>query len=219
MAVGQIVLGLLVERSDHAGSIVQRYEELVPGGVASELIEEPSPVLFRKDGSIQRAKMPSTASKVAAALLSLQERELIESAGARSVSSEEGMDDTVYAITSAGRAYFEWWMNSAAALDPLGNELRARLMFSTESYAPRLIELAQLQEQVCLDRLDELRGADERMTFARCTSVEELWEAMTAGKEPMHLQLTVGFARELRTTIETRLAPPGPADPGMRTHQ
>src|ERR1700727_288891 len=179
MAIGHIVLGLLIERSDSRCAIAQRCDELFPFRDMLELAE-PSPASFGKDGSIGRATVPPTASKVAPALVSLHGRGLIEPAAGRgvpaaergvSVADEEG--ETVYAVTSAGRAHFEWWMDAASGLDPLGNELRAKAAFSTELHAPRLVELAKLQEQVCCDRLEELRRSDERMTFARYSTLGE----------------------------------------------
>jgi hypothetical protein len=80
------------------------------------------------------------------------------------------------------------------------------LLFCDERPAPRLIELTRSQELLCLERLEELRCSVERMTFARCSTWEELWEAMTADEEPSQIQYTVATVQRARWVLGGRRA-------------
>jgi DNA-binding PadR family transcriptional regulator len=204
MATTHVVLGLLMQKADGRQAIVQRYEEcLFDKEFTAAFAQLP---LVRRDEHgellfVARDVVGTSESKIEAALLSLQERKLIEVTAVGRDSIDSKTHSHVYTVTSAGRAHFEWWIRDASTLDPLGSELREKLSMSDERHVPVLIELTRSQELLCLERLEELRRSHDRTVFARCTTIEELWNVMTADDEPMHIQLTVESMRRTRQRV------------------
>lgn len=213
MAFSDVVLGLVVDRPDRRRSLVRRYREDFADGELIRRLDEFNPFDRGEDGELRATPVSKTtaevhasiASNVDAALAWLLEHALIEPTAERGAPKGRRARERVYAATPAGIAHFERWMADASTLDPQGRELRSRVLFSKERQLPRLRELVELQELLCFERLEELRHKGERMTFAHCSTLEELWEAMTALNEPMHLQSTVEWVRNMRQLIDETL--------------
>jgi DNA-binding PadR family transcriptional regulator len=67
----------------------------------------------------------------------------------------------IYEATAKGVASFEDWLLSTAAEPPLRDELHFRIALCRPRDAPRMIELIQGQELVCLGRVQDLKRASE----------------------------------------------------------
>lgn len=67
----------------------------------------------------------------------------------------------IYQATPKGVASFEDWLLSSAAEPPLRDELHFRIALCRPRDAPRMIELIQGQELVCLGRVQDLKRASE----------------------------------------------------------
>lgn len=211
MATTQVVLGLLVEEAAGRSAILRRYEER-PFDRDLVLPSVRRPRLRRDEHDKLQLVAPDAVgtpkSKIDAALVSLQERGFIAASAVGRDSKPSQAREEVYAATSAGRAHFEWWLGDASTLDLAGDELWQKLMFYDRP-ASRLIELIRSQELLCLERLEELRFSIERMTFARCSTIEELWDAMTADDEPARMQCTVATMQKARLILAAKLGDAG----------
>lgn len=67
----------------------------------------------------------------------------------------------IYEATPKGVASFEDWLLSTATEPPLRDELHFRIALCRPRDAPRMIELIQGQELVCLGRVQDLQRASE----------------------------------------------------------
>lgn len=67
----------------------------------------------------------------------------------------------IYEATPLGMASFEDWLLSTAAEPPLRDDLHFRIALCRPRDAPRMIELIQGQELVCLGRVQDLKRASE----------------------------------------------------------
>ena len=68
----------------------------------------------------------------------------------------------IYEATEEGVEQFEHWLLSTAAEPPLRDDLHFRIALCRPKDAPRMIELIQGQELVCLGRVQDLkRGSKE----------------------------------------------------------
>lgn len=67
----------------------------------------------------------------------------------------------IYEATALGVASFEDWLLSTAAEPPLRDDLHFRIALCRPRDAPRMIELIQGQELVCLGRVQDLKRAAE----------------------------------------------------------
>jgi len=67
----------------------------------------------------------------------------------------------IYEATPLGVASFEDWLLSTAAEPPLRDELHFRIALCRPRDAPRMIELIQGQELVCLGRVQDLKRTSE----------------------------------------------------------
>jgi DNA-binding PadR family transcriptional regulator len=70
----------------------------------------------------------------------------------------------IYEATPLGVASFEDWLLSTAAEPPLRDDLHFRIALCRPRDAPRMIELIQGQELVCLGRVQDLKRASEADT-------------------------------------------------------
>ncbi len=67
----------------------------------------------------------------------------------------------IYEATDLGIESFEEWLLSTAAEPPLRDDLHFRIALCRPRDAPRMIELIQGQELVCLGRVQDLKRASE----------------------------------------------------------
>ncbi len=67
----------------------------------------------------------------------------------------------IYEATPLGVASFEGWLLSTAAEPPLRDDLHFRIALCRPRDAPRMIELIQGQELVCLGRVQDLKRTSE----------------------------------------------------------
>jgi DNA-binding PadR family transcriptional regulator len=67
----------------------------------------------------------------------------------------------IYEATPLGVASFEDWLLSTAAEPPLRDDLHFRIALCRPRDAPRMIELIEGQELVCLGRVQDLKRASE----------------------------------------------------------
>ncbi len=67
----------------------------------------------------------------------------------------------IYEATALGVASFEDWLLSTTAEPPLRDDLHFRIALCRPRDAPRMIELIQGQELVCLGRVQDLKRASE----------------------------------------------------------
>ena len=67
----------------------------------------------------------------------------------------------IYEATALGVASFEEWLLSTTAEPPLRDDLHFRIALCRPRDAPRMIELIQGQELVCLGRVQDLTRASE----------------------------------------------------------
>jgi hypothetical protein len=205
MATTQVVLGLLVREAADRSAILRRYgERPFDRDLMLPMARRPR-LQCDEHGELrliaQRDAVGTPESKLDAALVWLQEHGLTAATAVGRDPKRSQAQEEVYIATSAGRAHFEWWLGDASTLDPAGDELWQKLMFSDKQHASRLIELIRSQELLCLERLEELRCSIERMTFARCSRLEELWDAMTADDEPAHMQCTIATMQKVRLML------------------
>lgn len=186
MSVKHAVLGLLVQRRGYGYDLVQRFEEQV--GAAWQL----------------------NAGAIYVALDKLEQDGLV-----RPLPGEDGQPPTrrrtvrgaprvVYEPTESGLARFEEWMAADSAMAPLREELHLKLVLSRRSDLPRLIELADAQERICLARLEEhvsSRSYDELLRAS--PSWPAMASAMVRDAEIAHLQATVEWLRRIREAMRT----------------
>ena len=138
MSAKNAVLGLVIERPGYGYDLARRLEErfgssgFAPTGVYSALDQLSAEALVRSAGN---------------------------KAGA---DSGRGAPRTIYEATPEGIERFERWMLDSSSLAPVRDELYMKLALSRPHNLPRLIELAQAQEEECLDRLQALRRSSAR---------------------------------------------------------
>jgi DNA-binding PadR family transcriptional regulator len=202
MATTQVVLGLLVRGAVNRSAIVRQYKK---GSFDRSLMTLRRPRLrLHEHDELQVVAADAVGTpeaRIDAALVSLKERGLVEASAVCRDSRTSRVQDTVYAVTSAGRAHFEWWLGDASTLDPAGDELWQKLLFCEKQHASRMIELIRCQELLSLERLEALRCSIERMTFARCSTFEQFWDAALADEEPSRMQCTIATVQKARSVL------------------
>ncbi len=175
MAAKDVVLGLIVERSDYGYSLVQRFEERFGYAAFAESIVYSALDSLRDEGLIEP----------------LEERRRV--AGSRRRRR--------YGATHNGIERFEAWMADSTPLAPVRDELRMKLALCAPRHVPRLIDLAWAQEQQCIDRLEELRQSEGRVALDEGTTLPEVLEAVAWNNETKFLQATVECLRETRQAL------------------
>ncbi len=133
MSAKNAVLGLVIERPGYGYDLARRLRER-----------------FGSSGF--------ALTGVYSALDQLSSDELVRSAGSRADgTNERAAPRTIYEATSKGVDHFEEWMLGDSSLAPVRDELYMKIALSKPHNLPRLIELAQAQEQDCLARLEDLK--------------------------------------------------------------
>jgi DNA-binding PadR family transcriptional regulator len=139
---------------------------------------------------------------VYSALDQLRSEALVCSAGSRTgEANERGAPRTIYEATAKGIDHFEEWMLGSSSPAPVRDELYMKIALSKPHNLPRLIELAQTQEQNCLARLQELR----RPPATRSRSVSRSWSEVAVllvrDAEVRQLQARVEWLQKARTVM------------------
>lgn len=150
MSVGEVVLGLLIERPDTCYQLDKRMAERL--------------------GSAQFSR-----GAAAGAVRRLLERDLV-----RTVEREEPseMDSdrrrkTVYEPTPAGVEHFQSWLHASTQTPPVREELHAKIALWGPQDVSRLIEIVREAEIASTLRLQEL---NRRVRFRRQAYNGERWE-------------------------------------------
>jgi DNA-binding PadR family transcriptional regulator len=186
MSVKYAVLGLLAQRRGYGYDLVQRFEEQV--GPAWQL----------------------NAGAIYVALDKLEQEGLVrpltsgeDDAPPTRRRTTRGAPRVIYEATAEGLERFEDWMATRSSMSPLREELHLKLALSRPHNLQRLIELTYEQEQACLERLEDFRGAAG--SFDELLSGAQPWSAvasvMVRDAEVAHLQATVEWLRRIREAM------------------
>jgi DNA-binding PadR family transcriptional regulator len=142
MSAKHAVLGLVIERPGYGYQLAQRLDErfgasgFAPSGVYSALDQ-----LSRDD--------------------------LVRSAGEMGAGpARRAAPRTIYEATEEGLDHFEAWMLDASPAPPLRDELHMKIALCRPRNVPRLVEMIEGQELVCLGRLQDLKRLTERTPAA-----------------------------------------------------
>lgn len=188
VAATDVVLGLIVERSDYGYSLVQRFEERFgSAGFADTIVYSALQSLW-KGGLIEP----------------LEERKTV--AGSRRGKR--------YGTTQKGLERFEAWMADSTPPAPVRDELRMKLALCSQRHVPRLIDLAWAQEQQCIDRLEELRLSEGGSRLDKDSTLPEVLEALARNADTVFLQATVEWLRETRQVLRRLDGGQGRGRPG-----
>lgn len=134
MSAKHAVLGLVIERPGYGYQLAQRLDE--------------------RFGSSGFAP-----SGVYSALDQLSRDELVRSAGELGAGpARRAAPRTIYEATEEGIDHFESWMLDSSPMPPLRDELHMKIALCRPRNVPRLIEMIEGQELVCLGRLSDLRA-------------------------------------------------------------
>jgi DNA-binding PadR family transcriptional regulator len=137
MSAKHAVLGLVIERPGYGYQLAQRLDE--------------------RFGSSGFAP-----SGVYSALDQLSRDELVRSAGELGAGpARRAAPRTIYEATEEGVDHFESWMLDPSPMPPLRDELHMKIALCRPRNVPRLIEMIEGQELVCLGRLHDLRAAND----------------------------------------------------------
>lgn len=137
MSAKHAVLGLVIERPGYGYQLAQRLDE--------------------RFGSSGFAP-----SGVYSALDQLSRDELVRSAGELGAGpARRAAPRTIYEATEEGIDHFESWMLDPSPMPPLRDELHMKIALCRPRNVPRLIEMIEGQELVCLGRLRDLRTAND----------------------------------------------------------
>jgi DNA-binding PadR family transcriptional regulator len=177
MSAKNAVLGLVIERPGYGYDLARRLEErfgssgFAPTGVYSALDQ-------------------------------LASEELVRSAGARADSTNErAAPRTIYEATSKGIDHFEAWMLGCSSLAPVRDELFMKIALSRPHNLPRLMELAQIQEETCLARLEGLRAPGTRSRRAP-KAWSDVAVLLVRDAEIRQLQARVEWLQKARAVME-----------------
>lgn len=165
MSIKQAVLGLVIERPGYGYELVQRFEERIGGWRMSQTAVYPSLMRLRASGAVQRR---------------------VDRSAHRNV--------TWYEATDQGREEFRAWMRTPPGLMPLRDEMHIKVAFATFEDFDLLIDQIREQEQLCLDRIDQLTGAG--------VDVEALMDAKADWRFVGQAWLLRTEVAQMATTIE-----------------
>lgn len=132
MSAKHAVLGLVIERPGYGYQLAQRLDE--------------------RFGSSDFAP-----SGVYSALDQLTRDDLVRSAGEFGGRARRAAPRMIYEATEEGLEHFETWMLDPSPAPPLRDELHMKIALCRPRNVPRLIEVVEGQEIVCLGRLQDLK--------------------------------------------------------------
>ncbi len=177
MSAKNAVLGLVIERPGYGYDLARRLEErfgssgFAPTGVYSALDQ-------------------------------LSSEELVRSAGQRGeATNERAAPRTIYEATPKGIDRFEEWMLGSSSLAPVRDELYMKIALSKPHNLSRLIELARVQEQDCLARLQELKRPVSRSRGGP-RAWSEVAVLLVRDAEVKQLQARVEWLQKARTIMD-----------------
>jgi DNA-binding PadR family transcriptional regulator len=139
MSAGKAVLGLVIQRPGYGYQLEQRVKE--------------------RFGSAQ-----FVASSIYKALGRLEKDRLIRVVGGEplELADADRSRRIKYEATPEGVHYFRQWLRASSAVPLVREELQLRIAFCEPHELPRLLEIVQGEEMVCLQMLrDFQRGIDE----------------------------------------------------------
>jgi DNA-binding PadR family transcriptional regulator len=177
MSAKNAVLGLVIERPGYGYELARRLQErfgssgFAPTGVYSALDQLSSEALVRSAGSRSDAVNVRAAPR------------------------------TIYEATPEGIDRFEAWMLDGSSLAPVRDELYMKIALSRPHNLPRLIELAQAQEQACLVRLEGLKGPTTRSRRSP-RAWSEVAVLLVRDAEIRQLQARVEWLQKARTVMD-----------------
>lgn len=166
MSVKQAVLGLVIERPGYGYELTQRFEQRIGGWRSAATGVYPALLRLHKDGSLRQREERSAHRNV-----------------------------TWYEATDQGRAEFNAWMREPPSLMPLRDEMYLKIALAGPEDLALLVDQTREQEQLCLNRIDELTSAG--------VDVDALIEAGTDWLPIGRAWLLRTEVAQLATTIET----------------
>ncbi|HEY8303834.1 MAG TPA: hypothetical protein VIG42_04505 [Solirubrobacteraceae bacterium] len=107
----------------------------------------------------------------------------------------------IYEATADGVASFEQWLLSTAAEPPLRDDLHFRIALCRPCDAPRMIELIQGQELVCLGRVQDLRRVCEE-DGAEGTEWDRMVTVVSRDAELAFWNVRIEWLRGVRERLE-----------------
>ncbi|MBB4665116.1 PadR family transcriptional regulator [Conexibacter arvalis] len=178
MSVKQAVLGLVIERPGYGYELVQRFEERLGGWRASKTAVYPALLRLHASGAVQRRA---------------------DSSAHRNV--------TWYEATDQGRSEFRAWLRTAPELMPMRDEMYVKIAFATVDDLAFLIEQTRQQEQLCLDRIDRLRGASPESDQLANPDVDwrAIGQAWLLRTEVAHLATTIEALQDARDLMKAAI--------------
>ncbi|MFZ2112611.1 MAG: hypothetical protein WAU77_02630, partial [Solirubrobacteraceae bacterium] len=114
--------------------------------------------------------------------------------------NERAAPRTIYEATPKGIDHFEQWMLGGSSLAPVRDELYMKIALSRPHNLPRLIKLAQTQEQDCLARLQQLREPPGRPQ-GRPKAWSEVAVLLVRDAEIKQLQARIEWLQKARTIM------------------
>jgi DNA-binding PadR family transcriptional regulator len=179
MAAKDLVLGLIIDRSDYGYSLRRRFGELFGDAGFAESI-------------------------VYSALDSLEKDSLIEPVGTRKSgkAGRRDMRNSIYGATESGVAYFDEWMAEPSPPAPVREDLRMKLALCKERHVPRLIDLAWAQEQQCVERLRQLQIAEpDTPALDACSTLPQALEALLLDEDVAYMQTRIERLQQTRNVL------------------
>jgi DNA-binding PadR family transcriptional regulator len=178
MSAKNAVLGLVIEQPGHGYDLARRLEArfgssgFAPTGVYSALDQLSAEALVRSSGS-------------------RGDRE-----------SERAAPRRIYEATPKGIDYFEEWMLGSSTVAPVRDELYMKVSLSKPHNLPRLIELARVQEEDCLTRLQDLKRPPQALAPGGPRAWSEVAVLLVRDAEVRQLQARVEWLQKARAVMQ-----------------
>lgn len=178
MSVKQAVLGLVIERPGYGYELVQRFEERIGGWRPSKTAVYPALLRLHTAGLVQRRAEASAHRNV-----------------------------TWYEATDQGRDEFRAWLSTPPELMPMRDEMYVKIAFATTGDLKHLIEQTREQEQLCLDRIDQLTGAGPDVDMLAAPNVEWrlIGQAWLSRTEVAQLATTIEALQDARALMKNAI--------------
>jgi DNA-binding PadR family transcriptional regulator len=178
MSAKEAVLGLIVDRPGYCYAVKQRFDERLGVAEFADSIVYSSIGSLVKDGYVE--EVPTSAN-----------------AGRKSGSRRNAN----VRATPTGTSHFEEWMAESLPLDPIRDELRLRLAVCQPWHVPRMLELVAAHEQLCVDRIAELKRLSKKRPPAAQMTLPQAIDAELDEAETMELQAKIEWLQKLRPTL------------------
>lgn len=182
MSAKEAVLGLIVDRPDYCYAIKQRFGEHLDVARFADSIVYSSIASLVSDGYVEETPQSGNAKSKSGSRRNANVR-----------------------ASPAGERRFEEWMGESLPLGPIRDELRLRLAVCRPWHVPRLLELITVHEQLCVDRIAELKRLSKKWPPAAEMTFEQAVDAELDEAEAMGLQARIEWLQKLRPTLERYL--------------